>query len=403
MAQKPFEFTLQFGAGIGQVDTAKGLLRGVTVAEVGPATGHFAFVDAAGKVLGVGGMGDAETFKGAVKRLQLGMDEQSLASVVTAGQKAKRFKTREDHDDSIEARAGFTENFRMDAGKVVCDQTIFDSYRNRGVFLEAATETPELIGLSGDFKFTAEVVGDKAMMRVTRIDAVDIVDQGALTHAGLFKVKSAAQVDMPANEETEFTAMAKTPPAKPDLKAFKEMCAAVAAYKAAVTDDGSEIDDCMAGLLPPTQEIKTEAVKTAAKTDKPMTPEEKTALTTELTASLSAVFTAKLAEVSATIKTEVETATKAQAVEFSKKMSALGIKMEAGKEPTPEEIAAAKKQADELAAKLKEGEKKDFLTMRAAVAAEKKISLVKAAQLVAAEHPEVFHEYRVKLGIIKAA
>ncbi len=401
MASKPFEFTLQFGTNIGKVDSENGVLTGVSVAEVGIATGHFAFADAKGAIVGVGGYDDGAQFKGAVKRLQLAMDEESLATVVAAGKQSPRFKTREDHDDSIAARAGQSQNFRMDGAKVVCDVNIFDAYANRAVFLETAQKTPELIGLSGDFKFTAEVIGDQAMMRVTRIDAIDIVDQGALTHAGLFKVR--AQVDTPATENLSHMAT-KTPPAKPDLKAFKEMCAAVAAYRAASADDSAEIDDCMAGLLPNPaggEEVQTGAAKAPAVA----TPAAITAAVKAAVGDLSATFSAKLDEFKATLKTEAEAAAKAQAVEFGKRMSALGLKFEAGKEPTAEELAAAKKQADEAEAaiKAKAGEGKDFLSLKAARAKEKNIPASEAGRQIMAEFPDVYTAHLRSKGILRAA
>lgn len=382
----PFEFTLQFSPGVRNVNAATGVLTGVTVAEVGPATGHFAFLDKAGNVVGVGGRDDGPEIKGAVRRLQLAMDEKSLETVVAAGKKAQRFKTREDHDDSIAARAGQSTNFRLEDGKVVCDVSIFDAYANRAVFLETAEKTPELIGLSGDFKFVAEIVGDQAMMRVTRIDAVDIVDQGALTHAGLFKVR--AQVDTPPTENLSI--MAKSTPEKPDLKAFKELCAAVAAYRAANAESVAEIDECMAGLMPTPVPGDTVEAKAAASAK------------ADIVKELTATFSAKLEEVKATIKTEVEAATRAQAVEFQKRMSALGIKFEAAKEPTAEEIAAAKKLADEAEAKLK-AEKQDFLALKAARAKEKNIAPSEAARQIMAEFPDAYSAHLRAKGIIKAA
>lgn len=166
-----------------KVDAGKGVLRGVTVAQVGEALGHFAYLDASGKVVAVGGKdgGPPQT-----KRVPLCMDAKSIETVVAAGNMGGRVKARDDHNDAIGSRAGYAENFRMEGGKAVCDMTFYDSYRNRELVLETAAKTPELMGLSGDFKFDAEVIGGRAVMRVTKVDAVDIVDQGALTHAGLF-------------------------------------------------------------------------------------------------------------------------------------------------------------------------------------------------------------------------
>jgi len=114
-----------------------------------------------------------------------------------------------------------------------------------------------------------EVIGDKALMRVTRIDAVDLVDQGALTHAGLFRVKT--QVDTPPTENLSI--MAKSAPEKPDFKAFKTMCEQVAAYRAATQEDGAEIDECMA-VFQPIEPVKvpTPAGAPAPVTGKPDKP-----------------------------------------------------------------------------------------------------------------------------------
>lgn len=390
MALAPFEFTLQFSRGIGAIDSAKGILRGVTVAEVGQATGHFAFLDKSGRIVGVGGSGDAASFQGAVRRVQLAMDEESLATVVAAAKLTPRVKTREDHDDSIGSRAGFAENFRLLDGKVVCDQTIFESYRNRAVLFETAAQTPELIGLSGDFKFVAEVVGDQAMMRVTRVDAVDIVDQGALTHAGLFSVKKGAAVDIDGNAKATpelHSAMAKEKDEAPDIKAFKQMCADLAAYRAKNAASTAEIDECLKAFAEPA------AKEEPAKTDTPVTPEVKASLKQELTSELSAVFTAKLNEAIATVKTEAEKAAKAEVVEFKKQMSALGLKT--GEAPA---VGA------DGAAKGKEGGEKptDFLSLKASVAKERNVKPSEAARLVMQENPEAYRAYQIKLGIIKA-
>ncbi len=394
MAQAPFEFTLQFARGIGSVDAANGILRGVTVAEVGNATGHYAFVDKAGRVLGVGGSDDAAQFKGAAKQLPLAMDEESLKTVVAAA--TKRVKTREDHNDAIEARAGYAENFRLQDGKVVCDQTIFKAYGNRDVFFETANRTPELIGLSGDFKFNAEVVGDKAMMRVTRVDAVDIVDQGALTHAGLFSVKTAATVDSGGNATDPLTLMAKANAEDmPDFKAFKTLCESVAAYRAKNAEAAAQIDECMALINPVPVKPATEILPAAAATTA-MTASEKQTLVSELTTSLSATFAAKLTEAITAAKDEGGKAAKEQLVEFKKQMSALGIKVAELPAVQPDAAAAATAAAAANAPK-------DFLSLRAAVAKEKNIKLSAAASEVIRDHPEVYREYQVKLGIIKAA
>lgn len=375
MSLKELPFTVQFTARTA-INPATGIIPGVTVAEIGEATGHFAFLDRDNLVLGVGGFSDAAQFKGAVRRLPLCMDAKSLETVVAAGKAAGRVKAREDHDDSVGARAGYGSLFRMEDGKAVCDMTVFSAYRNRGVFMETAAETPELIGLSGDFKFTSEIIGDKAMMRVTRIDAVDIVDKGALTHAGLF----AAGVDTPNSGNLHI--MATASPTKPDFKAFKTMCAEVAAYRAANAEDGATIDECMSVFVPAIEPVPVPTPPGApapANSTNTMTAAEKTALTTELTASFAPL-----------VESAVTKAVANASAEFQKQMGALGIKPTAAPAvPVAPEVVPAPVA------------KTDFLSLKASVAKERNITQAEAARVVMNEKPEVFREYQVKLGIIK--
>ncbi len=385
MPPAAFEFTLQFGAGagIGTVDPSTGVLRGVTVAEVGDAIGHFAFVDAAGKVVGIGSLDDAKDFPAAKRRLPLAMDEISLDTVVAASLRAKRVKTREDHDDSIQSRAGFSESFRREGTKVVCDLNLLDAYINRAVFLETAQKTPELIGLSGDFKFTAEVNGDRALMRVTRVDAVDIVDKGALTHAGLFAVR---RVDSGSNSKSA-TFMAKKTDGDgndgdqmPDLDAFKTMCDAIASYRAKHADAGKAIDDAMSAIKP----VPTPTPKDApapAKPDNTMTAADTAKMKAELTSELTVALAAETAK-----------AVTAGLVEFRKEMSALGLKPAAVPTPSPTVTTDP--------AKATTSTTETFLSLKAKVAGEKKISASAAGQLVMREKPELYAAHLREKGII---
>lgn len=394
MKSKEFPFTIQLSA-VNSIDPTTGVLRGVTVAEIGIATGHFAYLDRDNKVLGVGGIADAGNFTGFAKRVPLCMDAASLDTVVAAGQAANRVKAREDHDDSVGARAGFASTFRLEDGKAVCDLAVFDAYRNRGVFMETAEETPELIGLSGDFKFTADVRGDQAFMRVVKIDAVDIVDKGALTHAGLFR---AGKVDTPENRNPKLSIMAKSNTgtedemAAPDLAAFKTMCDSIASYSAKHADFATGLKDCMASIMPvvvPTPEGAPAPVKKPASNPDAEVPGSGpaaafAAMKTELVTELRATFAAQ-------VDASVKTAVNAAKVEFQQQMGALGIKPNAAPAPA----------ADSTKEPVKE-QAGDFLTMRAAIAKEKNITLTQAARIVMREHTGVYHAYQVKLGILKA-
>jgi hypothetical protein len=389
VAQKSYSYTLQFLAG--DVNPSSGVLEGVTVAEIGLATGHFAFLDQESKVVGVGGLDDMANFPSAVKYLPLAMDADSLKTVAVAGKMAGKVKAREDHDDSVGARAGYVDNFRVEGNKVVCDQHIFNAYRNRATFLETAQKTPELIGLSGDFKFNLEVRADCCLMRVTRVDAVDIVDKGALTHAGLFKAKiSDPEVDNPDNTKPEpFTIMAKTIE-PPDLKAFKTMCDAVAAYRAQNAESCAAIDEAMAAITP--VRVPTPADAPAPVPPGPdQNPNAKlAALKTELETSFATQLTALKTENAAAVQAAVTAALGSWKQEFA----ALGIK--------PAAVPALPAAPAPEPAKI-DPKEKDYRTLCKERAAEQKIKMSEANNQIAQEFPDIYRASLIARGIVKAA
>jgi hypothetical protein len=162
------------------IDLEKGVIRDVTIGKAGvQAQGHKVMFD---------GNGDRTLDPAQAKRkLQIATDEETLSTLMGAAQDAGgQVKCREDHDDSIGSRAGFIDNFRTLGDRSIGDLHLFDSYRNRAVVLETAAKTPGEIGLSIDFTPRFEIKGDIAFMRVSELEAVDIVDAGAITPGGLF-------------------------------------------------------------------------------------------------------------------------------------------------------------------------------------------------------------------------
>lgn len=204
--------TLQLSAGEVSVDL--GIIRECTVAKADvQAQGHVVFLDKAGNV--------TRDEKLAVKKLPVFTDAKFLETLMTAAKKAgPRVKAREDHDDSIGARAGFFESFRLTTDKrVVADMHLFAAYRNKSVVLETAEKTPEEIGLSIDYVPSFEIDGDRALMRCDKLLAVDIVDQGAITPGGLFL---SAGVDTEEKKETTDLKNDEPSPAMPDPKDDKK-------------------------------------------------------------------------------------------------------------------------------------------------------------------------------------
>lgn len=152
------------------VDVANGIIRGATVAKSG--------VQATGKIYTSPSGTEYPVFT----------DETTLTTLMAAAKDAgKRVKVREDHLDEPGARAGYSFEFKQtEDGRVIADIQLFKSYENRALMLETAIETPEEIGLSIDFLPRFEVRDGKAFLRVDELNAVDIVDEGAITPDGLF-------------------------------------------------------------------------------------------------------------------------------------------------------------------------------------------------------------------------
>ena len=393
----PLNFHVRFAAGTA-VDEDRGTLIGVSVAEIGVATGHFVALDQMGQIIGV----DDYDIPGTARRIPLCADQETLDTIVQVGSKLTRVKAREDHDDSIGSRAGYSNNFRIEGGKAVCDLTVFDSYQNRATFFETAQKTPEMIGLSGHFKFIAEIIGDQAFMRVTDIEAVDIVDEGALTHTGLFRAKATPlKVDNPENIKTrkklatKMSNAPKVPPANeapanddkeavmpdmPDLETFKAMCEQVGAYAAAIkgnnSDFESQLSEALAAIQPVVVPTKPEApapVKGPATNPDAHVPDPAAAFTAILGAMKA--LGAKV--------TKMETDQK-------KNLTALGIKAAAAPSTTsPETKAEVKTENAPL----------NFLELKAKIQKEENLKPGAAAEAAMKRQPDAYRTYLKGMGV----
>lgn len=229
------------------VESNTGVIRGATVAKAGvQAAGKFVFLDAKGQI--------TRDEKLARKRIPVFTDAKTLDTLMAAAKAVgKRIKMREDHVDTVGARAGYADTIRRvtDAGRdrVVADLHLFKTYRNRDVVLETAAETPEEIGLSIDFIPDFEIVGERALIRVLELEAVDIVDKGAITPDGLLL---SARVDTGTKvEPDEISKPDDTMAASPSNE---EIMTALSALT-------KTVGDCMAAvskLAAPTEEKKTD-------------------------------------------------------------------------------------------------------------------------------------------------
>ncbi len=203
------EYELSYQLSAGKVDPVAGYILGATVAKAGvQATGKYIFIDANGKI--------TRDEKLSVKKLPVFTDEMTLATIMTAAAAdGGEFRVRSDHSDDLAARAGVALNFRREGDRVSTDIRLNTSYRDRDIVLETAAKNPKLIGLSIDMVPSFEIDGDKAYMRIEKLVAVDIVDEGAITHEGMFLHRG---VDNAASIKLTHKFMADPKPTAPTIE-----------------------------------------------------------------------------------------------------------------------------------------------------------------------------------------
>lgn len=341
-ARAEHEFVFDFASS--KVDASNGIIRGATVMKAGvQATGKFVMIDKSGAITK-----DPEQ---SVGKLPIYTDAESLNSLMGASQDAKgRVKSRSDHNGDLSARAGYTTNFRMGDGRVVADIYLNKAYRDRDTVLETADKTPELIGCSIEAPCTYILEKDRALMRVTELYAVDIVDEGAVTPGGLFL---SAGVDKREGEENQNLM------ASPTTEEF-----------AALTKTVTELAASIKAL--PTAAPSTEVLSAVKKIEDGL-------------ASIKAAQDTFIAEQNTKLAT------------LAKERNALGL--------SAEKLVIVEKLADETERQRLEAEKlkgkKDYLTLVAEKAETLKCARSDAHVKVQREHPEVYAAHQRTKGITK--
>lgn len=220
-----------------KINAETGVMTEVTVAKAGVrAEGKFLWLDKDGKRTN-----DEEL---AVKKLPVFTDAKTLTTLLAASTAVgPRTKTREDHDDALESRIGFAYNFKAGSGEfsdlVSADIHVFQAYRNRALLFETALHTPDQIGISIDFIPDFEIAGDRALMRVKKLEAVDIVDAGAITPDGL--LLNAESVDTPEKTTAEKAASKSQPSEHMAAPTLDEVMSALSKLS-------DTVGQCVAGL-----------------------------------------------------------------------------------------------------------------------------------------------------------
>ena len=351
------------------VDTVGGILSGVTVAKSGVrAKGKYVMLDAAGAI--------TRDPKQAKSKLPVFTDDKFLDTLMGAAQDAGgKVKVRSDHDDSLQARAGYATNFRRLEDRVVCDIHLNKSYRDRATVVETAANSPELLGCSIDFIPSFEVQKDKAIMRAEQLTAVDIVDEGAVTPGGLFMRSG---VDSDTKDET----------ATPQLTSEKNLTMAKESDKAPLT-----IDECMAALTGLSETVKGLAASFAS-LSKPAAPVADPAVMSAIE-ELKTQLKATTDQVGA-----IATEQKKLSAGDAREKAALGLKAsdaklaDVGEQEAERVRLAAAKDAEKA-------KPKGFLALVKAKKDELKLSAYEAHRQVMSAHPDEYEAYLIQTGVAK--
>lgn len=266
------------------IDEASGIVRGCTVAQANvEAAGKFVLLDASGKITRDPGR--------AVRKLPVWTDEKTLDTLMNAIRAAGGvLKVRSDHDDSLAARAGFADSFRIveenGSKRTTGDLHLAKSYRDREIFLETAKTTPKLVGLSIDFLPEYEIAGDRALMRVVEVSAVDIVDEGAITREGLFlarRVDNRAKFQKtPETKTTATMADDKKTEKKEGEPTMSEMLSQMTAL-------ATGVKSCMEGLAALQKQMSAASAAPAGDKKEEKAPDELAAVAKEAREQLAAL------------------------------------------------------------------------------------------------------------------
>lgn len=143
-----------------QIDSAAGVIRGVSVITEGPAIGH-----------------------------GLEVDSTTLRQVMECAKEYRGgLKVKMTHAGDAGDIVGFLTDFRIDGPKLLADLHLLENSSHRDYILELAAKIPDTFGLSISFSGPVEDVDGKAFARCSEIFSADVVSEPAANPSGLFEV-----------------------------------------------------------------------------------------------------------------------------------------------------------------------------------------------------------------------
>jgi len=149
-----------------RIDAENGIIRSVSLMEIGDAKGHF---DKKGR--------------------QVIIDEVTLEQLYKECNKLGKIKLKANHGSGVFEVIGWAENFALQANKVTADVHIYEAESNRARILEIAEQNPTHMGISMEFTGEDKPRGEVCMSRCDGVLAAALVDDPA-ANSSLFSAKA---------------------------------------------------------------------------------------------------------------------------------------------------------------------------------------------------------------------
>jgi hypothetical protein len=189
-----------------RIDAENGIIRSVSLMEMGDARGHF---DKKGR--------------------QVIIDNVTLDQLFKECKKLGKVKVKANHGSGVFEVIGWAENFALRADKVTADVHIYASEMNRGRILEIADQNPTHMGVSMEFTGEDKASGTVSLSRCDGVIAAALVDDPAANRS-LF---SAKEEETESKTKTNTMEDETTEPTLADLMSkFEEIEARMTALEA---------------------------------------------------------------------------------------------------------------------------------------------------------------------------
>jgi len=149
-----------------RIDAENGIIRSVSLMEIGDAKGHF---DKKGR--------------------QVIIDEVTLEQLFKECKKLGKIKLKANHGSGVFEVIGWADNFALQANKVTADVHIYEAESNRARILEIAEQNPTHMGISMEFTGEDKARGEVCLSRCDGVLAAALVDDPA-ANSSLFSAKA---------------------------------------------------------------------------------------------------------------------------------------------------------------------------------------------------------------------